>query len=880
MKNITFLVAIVLFFCQQSSGQNIPEILNTSDEDFYPEDITIVNDIAYVSGLGDGTVKMFDLSQANPAGETFAEAEEGYTQAWGLKSDGTVLLSILDNADFTGGAPGPSKLVEYDLASGEKTGEWDLPLGAIGHTVSIVDGKYYVTDFGSPRIFEVDPVNDTVNDNWFSSPDWDPGISGIGGTIYNNEGAFYVSQGNKLWYLPIMNGAPGTLQEVSVEGLDIIDADGISWDDSQNTLYYATNDTGDPANVGTVYKLVFSDETTATGSIVATGLDDSSGLWYYELDGEAYVFVLESQFGALFGINGFEPPFNIEIISLNSLESLSTSDEDFFPEDITIVNDIAYVSGLGDGTVKMFDLSQANPAGETFAEAEEGYTQAWGLKSDGTVLLSILDNADFTGGAPGPSKLVEYDLASGEKTGEWDLPLGAIGHTVSIVDGKYYVTDFGSPRIFEVDPVNDTVNDNWFSSPDWDPGISGIGGTIYNNEGAFYVSQGNKLWYLPIMNGAPGTLQEVSVEGLDIIDADGISWDDSQNTLYYATNDTGDPANVGTVYKLVFSDETTATGSIVATGLDDSSGLWYYELDGEAYVFVLESQFGALFGINGFEPPFNIEIISLTAANCSALDEVQLNTVCSADNTSYEVIVSGSSDYVLIDNNSGETYSVSGNVTLGPFDASEVYDFTISLDTQLECSQTYSGSVACVTVSVELLSFVGSAEESANLLSWQTASEIETDYFVLERSDDGSDFSELARVAAKAGTHSRASYFFADSENLKGVLYYRLSEIEQSGTTKVVSNVLTIERDFVDFEIVSISPVPVSTDLQISLSSSKDDFLYWFTCDLTGKVVDSGQQDIPAGFSEFYIPVGDYAKGAYQLLLSDGEQNHSVKFIR
>lgn len=612
MKKNNLLTLILTLLAGQMTGQILE--LTVSDSSFFPEDITIVNNVAYISGLGDGTVRSFDLTQTNPTAQLFAAADSGFSQAWGLKSDGSVLLSLLDNANFAGGAPGPSKLVEYDLANGQRTAEWDLPTGAIGHTVSIVDGKYYVTDFGTPRIMEIDPSSNTVNASWFTSSDWDPMISGIGGTIYNNDGGFYVSQGNKLWYLPISNGMPGTLNEVAVAGIDIIDADGISWVDSQNTLYYATNDTGDPANVGTVFKLVFTDDTTATASVIENGLDDSSGLWYYEDNGTEYLYVLESQFGALFGLNSYEPPFNIEILQLSAgtPDSLTTDDVDFFPEDIVIVNNVAYVSGLGDGTVKKFNLNLEDPMAQPFAEADSGFSQAWGLKSDGTILLSLLDNADFTGGAPGPSKLVEYDIATGQKNAEWDLPAGAIGHTVSIVDGKYYVTDFGTPRIMEVDPSSGIVNASWFTSPNWDPMISGIGGTIYNNDGAFYVSQGNKLWYLPISNGTPGALTEVSVAGIDTVDADGISWVDSQNTLYYATNDTGDPDNVGTVSKLVFSDDTTATASVIVSGLDDSSGLWYYENDGQEYVFVLESQFGALFGLNSFEPPFKVKIINLS----------------------------------------------------------------------------------------------------------------------------------------------------------------------------------------------------------------------------------------------------------------------------
>lgn len=294
----------------------IPSSLQSTDNLFYPEDITIVNNTAYVSSFADAKIWSFDLTQSTPTGAVFAQGEAGFAQAWGLTSDGNVLLSLLNNADFTGGAPGPSKLVEYNLATGAKTREWALPVNSVGHTVSIVNGKYYVGDFGTPRIFEVDPASGNVNDSWFTSPQWDPAISGMGGIIYDNEGGFYISQGNKLWYLPISSGTPGTLQEVTVNGLTTIDADGISWDDTNNTLYYATNDTGDPANLGEAFKLVFSNKTTATGSSLINGLNDTSGVWFLNDNGNKYLFVCESQFGALFGFNALVSPFNIQVVNL------------------------------------------------------------------------------------------------------------------------------------------------------------------------------------------------------------------------------------------------------------------------------------------------------------------------------------------------------------------------------------------------------------------------------------------------------------------------------------------------------------------------------------------------------------------------------------
>ncbi|MFY0675096.1 MAG: hypothetical protein JXQ87_16965 [Bacteroidia bacterium] len=318
------LAAMVFSSCQRNDDGNsrrleVPSNLSITDSSFFPEDIVVAHNTVYVSGLGDGTIRSFDLTEETPTANTFAAAKTGYSQRWGLTANKKVLLSIANNADFGGGAPGASKLIEYDREDGTETNSWDLPSSTIGHTVSIVEGKYYVSDFANPRIIEVDPESGNVNESWFTSSKWDPSIDGnLGGVIYDKKGGFYAYLGFKLWYLPIDKGEPGELQEVSISGLSAeqINVDGITWVKRNNTLYYASNDTGNPENVGTVYKLEFSDETTAEGSIVKTGLDDTSGLWHLKSREGEYLLVCESQFGALFGINGFEGPFNIEVISL------------------------------------------------------------------------------------------------------------------------------------------------------------------------------------------------------------------------------------------------------------------------------------------------------------------------------------------------------------------------------------------------------------------------------------------------------------------------------------------------------------------------------------------------------------------------------------
>ncbi|MFK7979829.1 MAG: hypothetical protein AB8G86_07605 [Saprospiraceae bacterium] len=295
---------------------NLPSELEIPTDNFHPEDVKIVDNVVYVSGARNGEIVSFDLTQDNPTAQTFTPAETGYTQAWGMESDGNVLVSLLNNVDFMGNPPGPSKLVEYDLTTGNKSNEWDLPAGTSAHTVSIVDGKYYVTDVFQPKIIEVNPATNTVTDNWFTSTQL---TGGFLATTYDGTGGLYASVDSKFWYIPISNGQAGTIQEVNVSGLgtETSETDGSVFVGSKNTLYYTINDAFDPANAGTVYKLEFSNTTTAVGSMVSTGFDDPSGIWYLENEGTEYIFVCESQFGSLFGLNDLEAPFKVKIETVN-----------------------------------------------------------------------------------------------------------------------------------------------------------------------------------------------------------------------------------------------------------------------------------------------------------------------------------------------------------------------------------------------------------------------------------------------------------------------------------------------------------------------------------------------------------------------------------
>jgi len=73
-----------------------------------------------------------------------------------------------------------------------------------------------------------------------------------------------------------------------------------------------------------------------------------------------------------------------------------------------------------------------------------------------------------------------------------------------------------------------------------------------------------------------------------------------------------------------------------------------------------------------------------------------------------------------------------------------------------------SNCIASLCLNVELTSFVGEERDCKNYLTWETATETNSDYFVIERSFNANQFSEIGRVNAAGTSYENQSYGFTD----------------------------------------------------------------------------------------------------------------------
>lgn len=114
-------------------------------------------------------------------------------------------------------------------------------------------------------------------------------------------------------------------------------------------------------------------------------------------------------------------------------------------------------------------------------------------------------------------------------------------------------------------------------------------------------------------------------------------------------------------------------------------------------------------------------------------------------------------------------------------------------------SLNFTGTTAgllCSALPIELISFTGKNNGSYNLLEWTTASEVNNNFFTLERSTNGNDWTEIAKIDGTGNSSIHVNYQFKDYSYLFGSYnYYRLSQTDFDGT-KETFDVIYILNEF------------------------------------------------------------------------------------
>jgi hypothetical protein len=189
----------------------------------------------------------------------------------------------------------------------------------------------------------------------------------------------------------------------------------------------------------------------------------------------------------------------------------------------------------------------------------------------------------------------------------------------------------------------------------------------------------------------------------------------------------------------------------------------------------------------------------------------------------------GSQDFVTIKYNSSGTMQAGWPVT---WDGGGSTDEALVISVVGACvwvtGNTTNSSTDMATVvycdplllPIELLSFDASYNGKNNSVSldWQTASETNNAYFLVEKSTDAVNWQAFTKVAAQGNSTRISTYHTTDDEPGTGTLYYRLKQVDMNGKYTYSQ---TVELNIGANNAISVYPNPNSGTSVLSLATEQ-----------------------------------------------------------
>jgi plastocyanin len=185
-------------------------------------------------------------------------------------------------------------------------------------------------------------------------------------------------------------------------------------------------------------------------------------------------------------------------------------------------------------------------------------------------------------------------------------------------------------------------------------------------------------------------------------------------------------------------------------------------------------------------------------------------------------------------------------------------------------------------VPIKLATFSVKAISNGNaIVSWETLTEDNADFFSVQRSENGKDFYELTRMKAAGNAVTPHTYNFTDSKTDKTSLYYYYQLVTTDFDKNEQRSRILLYRQPVKHEsiIVKLSPNPVQSGehLQLWFNANKESKLQASIYDISGKTVYEAKMTAYAGVNFGHLHIHDLPPGMYVLKLSIGELKQSVK---
>lgn len=164
---------------------------------------------------------------------------------------------------------------------------------------------------------------------------------------------------------------------------------------------------------------------------------------------------------------------------------------------------------------------------------------------------------------------------------------------------------------------------------------------------------------------------------------------------------------------------------------------------------------------------------------------------------------------------------------------------------------------------IDLLNFdVSSVENNYVNLYWRTASEINNDFFNIERSINGVDWEIVKDIDGAGNSSSMLNYSTKDYNPYSGISYYRLKQTDFDGQFSY-SKIRSVNSGKIEDSKIEIYPIPAND--KVTIAGSKNEIEQITIYSVLGQDVTSLTQQIENNKTKLVIDLSKLTSGIYYL---------------
>ncbi len=191
-----------------------------------------------------------------------------------------------------------------------------------------------------------------------------------------------------------------------------------------------------------------------------------------------------------------------------------------------------------------------------------------------------------------------------------------------------------------------------------------------------------------------------------------------------------------------------------------------------------------------------------------------------------------------------------------------------------------SASLDCIILPVELSEFNTEYNPELGVVDvfWATESERNNDYFLVERSVNGTDYEVINKVKGAGNTQYETQYYVEDPNPFVGVNYYRLKQVDFDGEFKY-SEVRSVNILDDAYDLMSVFPNPAENVTEVIFNSYDNHGAMLKLVKMDGTVIINTPVETQRGGNHIKVDLSEQESGIYFVVITTDKKVYTEKLV-